>query len=303
MTNPPPTLTRLLRCCLRWLKLGCIGVTLGLALLTGCQSRLIYFPRAYPAGQADKWTAVAHGKVLDFTTAQGRQRAFLQGNRDHPRNLWLVCGGNGSLALDWSAWLSVHAPREDAWLLVDFPGYGECQGAPSPASIRDTFKHVVPLAMQECGWSAAADSSRLRIFGHSLGAAACLIAAADHQIQCGVLLAPFTSTMDMSREVTGLPLGFLVWHRFDNSARLADLAAHGPGRIVVLHGTRDEVIPVAMSRQLAQRFPSLVELREIKDAHHNTLQDTDTSALAHALREAGQAQNPAFNLDPAKTSR
>ena len=207
------TCQRLLRRCLRWLALGCLGLAIALALLTGCQSRLIYFPHTYPAGRTVNWAAEAQGKVIDFTTAQGHQRAFLQGKRDHPRNLWLVCGGNGSLALDWSAWLFVHAPREDAWLLVDFPGYGECQGSPSPATIRDTFNQLVPLAMQEFGWSPAADSSRLRVFGHSLGAAACLIAAADLHIQRGVLLAPFTSTMDMSRRVTGLPLGFLVWQR------------------------------------------------------------------------------------------
>ena len=278
----------LFRHCLRWLALSCLGLAVALALLTGCQSRLIYFPRPYPVDQAGKWATDAQGKVMDFTTVQGHQRAFLQGQRDHPRNLWLVCGGNGSLALDWSAWLFVHAPREDAWLLVDFPGYGDCHGTPSPASIRDTFDHLVPLAMQELGWSPAEKATRLRIFGHSLGAAACLIAAADHHIQRGVLLAPFTSTKDMAREVTGLPLGFLVWHRFDNSARLAELANRGPGRILILHGSQDEVIPVVMSRQLAKRFPSLVELREIDGGHHNSVQETHTTDLAHALREAGQ---------------
>ena len=282
------TCQRLLRRCLRWLALGCLGLAIALALLTGCQSRLIYFPHTYPVGRTVNWAAEAQGKVIDFTTAQGHQRAFLQGKRDHPRNLWLVCGGNGSLALDWSTWLCVHAPREDAWLLVDFPGYGECQGSPSPATIRDTFNQLVPLAMQEFGWSPAADSSRLRVFGHSLGAAACLIAAADLHIQRGVLLAPFTSTMDMSRRVTGLPLGFLVWHRFDNSARLAELANHGPGHFLILHGSSDEVIPVAMSHQLANRFPALIKFQEIADGMHNTIQDTNATDLARALREAGQ---------------
>ncbi|MCX6874349.1 MAG: hypothetical protein NTW21_11170 [Verrucomicrobia bacterium] len=39
-------------------------------------------------------------------------------------------------------------------------------------------------------------------------------------------LALFTGTMDRAREVTGMPLGFLVRHRFDNPARLAALATH-----------------------------------------------------------------------------
>jgi len=94
--------------------------------------------------------------------------------------------------------------------------------------------------------------------------------------------------MDMSRRVTGLPLGFLVWHRFDNSARLAELANHGPGHFLILHGSSDEVIPVAMSHQLANRFPALIKFQEIADGMHNTIQDTNATDLARALREAGQ---------------
>jgi len=269
-------------------RIGALTAMTLLALFTGCQSRLIYFPRTYPAGTAENWARETPGKAIDFTTSQGRQRAFLQGERHHPRNLWLVCAGNGSVALDWSDWLRDHGPREDAWLLVDFPGYGDCHGSPSPATIRESLTTLVPLAMQEVGWSADNDASRLRIFGHSLGAAACLIAAADQHIQRGVLLAPFTSTMDMTRAITGLPLGFLVWHRFDNSARLADLARHGPAHIIILHGVEDEVIPIAMSRQLAKRHPALVELREIQNASHNTVQEDHPEALALALRDAGQ---------------
>ena len=190
------------------------------------------------------------------------------------------------MALDWSEWLELHAPKQDAWLLVDFPGYGDCEGSPSPSRIRETFSTGVPLAFQEVGWPAKPDPNRLRFFGHSLGGAACLVAANEFAIQSGVLIAPFTSTMDMSRKVTGLPLGFLVWHRFDNSARLADLAARGPGEVIILHGTDDEVIPVAMSRTLADEQKEVVRLREIPGGRHNTIQERNAAAVSAALNEA-----------------
>lgn len=101
---------------------------LPLAFIVSCQSRLIYFPRPYGAGVTAGWQRQSAGKTVDFQTSQGRQRAFLQGNLSSPRNLWIVCGGNGTVALDWSEWLARHAPRQDAWLLVDFPGYGDCEG-------------------------------------------------------------------------------------------------------------------------------------------------------------------------------
>jgi pimeloyl-ACP methyl ester carboxylesterase len=261
--------------------------TLPVILLVACQSKLIYHPRPYGPGTTEEWQRNTSGKFIDYTTSQGRQRAFLQGNLKSPRDLWIFCGGNGTVALDWSEWLQTHAPSEDAWLLVDFPGYGDCQGSASPGHIRENLQAAVPLALREIGWNEKQSAGRLRFFGHSLGSAACMIAATEFGIQRGVLISPFTSTMDMSRVRTGLPLGPLVWHRFDNSARLAELAARGQGQVIIFHGTDDESIPVAMSRTLADQRKDVVRLIEIPGGRHNTLQETNAEEIANALREIG----------------
>lgn len=277
---------RVLRCVPRWLGWLTVVLVLPLLMLGACQSRLIYFPRPYANGAVTRWQAHTAGIPIDYSTRQGHQRAFLQGNRHQPRNLWVVCGGNGSLALDWSDWLTAHAPRADAWLLVDFPGYGDCKGNPSPESIRESLAKVLPLAWQATGNRGATDPERLRFFGHSLGSAACLLAASDAGIHRGVLLAPFTSTMDMCHRITGLPLGFLVWHRFDNRARLAELDARQAAAVTIVHGSDDEVIPYSMSRSLADSFPRSVRLIGIPGGHHNSLQETHPETLAKALEDA-----------------
>jgi uncharacterized protein len=259
-------------------------------LLLVFQSKLIYFPRPYSPGTVAEWQRKTGGQLVTFQTSQGEQRSFLQGNLKSPRNLWIFCGGNGSLSLDWSEWLENYAPKEDAWLLVDFPGYGDCEGSPTPDRIRENFKTVVPLAAQAVGLPGNLDPSRLRIFGHSLGSAATLIAASEFGIQRGVLLTPFTSTMEMCQVRLGLPLGFLVRHRFDNSSRLAELASRGPGKIIIFHGSDDESIPVAMSRNLAAQQKQIVRLIEIPGGRHNTLQETHTSEIVQALVETGESR-------------
>ena len=259
-----------------------------LIFLAGCQSKLLYYPRPYSLGATAEWQQRTSGKKLEFTTTQGKQRAFLQGNLKSPRNLWIFCAGNGTLALEWSEWIQQHAPPEDAWLLIDYPGYGDCKGSPTPARIRENLKNAVRLAIHEIGWTAPPDPKRLRFFGHSLGSAACLIAASEFKIQRGVLISPFTSTMEMSQALTGLPLGFLVWHRFDNSARLAELEARGPGQVIILHGSDDEVIPVEMSRSLAAQHPAVVRLIDIPGGRHNTIQDEQKNEVTAALREIGK---------------
>lgn len=264
-----------------------IIVCIPLLFLAGCQSKLIYLPRPYAADATAEWQKRTNGKTVEFQTSQGKQRAFLQGNLKSARNLWVFCGGNGTLALDWSEWLEKNAPREDAWLLVDFPGYGDCQGAPTPGRIRDSMDKVIPLACRELGWPEHPDPKRLRFFGHSLGSAACLIGASEFKIQRGVLIAPFTSTMDMTRQVIGVPLGFLVWHRFNNSTRLDELANRGPGKVIIFHGTTDEVIPVEMSRTLSAQQKGIVRLHEIPGGRHNDIQEKHADAIAAALRDIG----------------
>ena len=114
-----------------------------------------------------------------------------------------------------------------------------------------------------------------------------MIAASEFGIQRGVLLAPFTSTPDMAERIIGLPVGFLVVHRYDNSARLAELRARGPGRVEIIHGTDDEVIPVDMGRILAASIPGTGKLTEIPGGKHNDIQENHEAILASALREAG----------------
>jgi len=258
------------------------------AFIAGCQSKLLYYPRPYAAGVTDEWRTRTKGMAIDFSTSQGSQRAFLQGNLEQPRNLWIVCGGNATLALDWADWIEEHAPRQDAWLLVDFPGYGDCEGKPNPARIRESMRAAIPLAADAVGMSPSPDPSRLRFFGHSLGAAAVLIGASEFGMQRGVLLSPFTSTMEMSRRLTGVPLDFLVTHRYDNQARLAELAARGPGRVIILHGTRDEVIPFAMSEKLAAERKDSVRLVPLPDGRHNDIPYLHAEPLAAALDESGR---------------
>jgi pimeloyl-ACP methyl ester carboxylesterase len=268
--------------------LAAATVAIALLLISCVQSRFIYFPRPYAAGVAATWEQSKKGRFIEHKTSQGKQRAYLQGNLTAPRNLWIVCGGNATLALEWSQWLQDHCPRQDAWLLIDYPGYGDCEGTPSPAHIRESIKAAIPIASKELGWSDQPSPERLRFFGHSLGAAAALMAASEFGIQRGVLLTPFTSTMDMSRAMTGLPIGFLIRHRFDNGARLKELAQRGPGEVIIFHGTTDEAIPVEMSRQLAAERKDVVKFTEIPNGRHNTLQDTNLEEIVQALEEIGR---------------
>lgn len=265
-----------------------VTLVAGLGILSACQSRLIYFPNPY---QPDQTTAFLEqgGERLDFTTSQGRQTAWLHlpPKGLPPERIWFVTAGNGSIALDLAMLPGLAGLGQDAFVFVDYPGYGACEGKPHPKAIQESLKALGPVVVSRLKVSPEILTERGIVFGHSLGAAVALMAAEEYGIRRAVLLSPFTSTMDMTKTMFGVSLGFLVTHRFDNEATLAKLVERG-GEASILHGTDDEVIPVQMGRQLAEGSKGKASLTELPGVQHNTILREAAPAVAAAMSAARQ---------------
>ena len=262
----------------------------GMGLLAVFQSRFLYFPNTY----APEHTAAfleSGGERLEFTTSQGSQTAWLRRPAQDavPGRVWIVTAGNGSIALDFDRLPEQSGMLQDAFVFIDYPGYGLCQGKPHPSTIKESLQALGPLISERCKLAPGGLAAKGIVWGHSLGAAVALMAAEEYGIRSAVLLSPFTSTMDMTKTVFGVPLGFIVTHRFDNEPNLAGLIKR-QGKAWILHGSADEVIPVRMGKQLADSGGAAVHFQEIPGARHNTL-------MREALRPIVQAMESARRLE------
>jgi uncharacterized protein len=264
---------RLLRAC-------SIALLFLVGFLTCCQSKLIYLPRGY----SQELLRNANARELSYKTQQGLQTAWIHPAKSEGRGLvWLVFGGNGTVALDWLDYFDKPPLSEDTFILFDYPGYGQCEGHPSPASIRESVQKLLPALAMELKTTEGELRPRLRVFGHSLGCAAGLIAMEEHAIQRAVLLAPFTTMKDMARIVLGWPWCEILHHRFDNIATLERLQKREGVRILMRHGTQDEVIPVEMGRTLGKKFSNFVEYADITGGRHNDILNTDRTEIHSAM--------------------
>lgn len=269
MNNPPPVRRRSLL--YRLSRAVVVGVVLGLGGLTACQQKLIYMPAKYPP-ETLRFFGKHGGIALEFTTGQGKQTAWLSPAKEGhpPERVWIVCAGNADLSLNYAELQAEGGFEDDAFVFFDYPGYGECAGSPNPDRIRESLKALGPLITGRCGLPAGALAERGIVFGHSLGAAAGLIAAEEYGIRRAVLLSPFTSLMEMTKVVLHANLGFLVRHRFDNHKTLAGLMARG-GHAWIFHGDEDRIIPMHMSQELAAESGSGVTFQTVKGAGHNDM--------------------------------
>jgi pimeloyl-ACP methyl ester carboxylesterase len=300
MMRPHPLLWSVLRVSLTALAGFLVLIV---ALLLGCQRRLIYFPRRYAPDEL----RLARGALIEvpYTTAAGRQTAFYvppreggddpgsarggdvkrEGVGERPDRLWVVFGGNAAQALSWLDFVEAYPDKRTAFLLVDYPGYGVNAGRPTRASIVESGVAALAAARGQFKFDAATSPSvSLGLLGHSIGAAAALELAVRDRPDRIVLVSPFTSMMAMARRSVGWPLCRLLFDRFDNEARLAELAARSPRpAVVILHGTADDIVPRRMGEALAAAYPGWIVFHPVLGGDHNWIIDAHRDAIFRVM--------------------
>lgn len=263
-----------------------IGMGGFVSLLTLMQEKLIYHPREYTSSYQPYLDKV---QPLVYSTSQGRQTAYLwppsTAMTTPTSRLWLLFGGNATLALDWFVILEELARPGEQFLLIDYPSYGPCEGKPNPASILESSQAAYNKALEVGKLNQG--SLILGTLGHSLGAAAAAQFAAQQPAKALIMLSPFTSILDMACRMVGKPLCYLVKHRFDNVARLDEiLSAPHPPQVVLMHGNLDYVVPVQMSREMAERFGPQVTYHELDDVDHADIIQVALKRIRQAMDEA-----------------
>lgn len=260
-----------------WIKrLGRYGIIIaagwgGLSLLA---RRSIFHPMRYPEGwwqfqsrigAEDAWITTSDGIKLHgwFAAPPDAKLAtlFLHGN-----------AGNVTHRV-----LAILAIREagSAVLVLDYRGFGKSEGSPSESGV--TLDAEAALAwLQQRGFP----PERIVLHGESLGTAVAVDLATRTRCAGLVLEAPFTSASAVAGAVIPV-LGRTLISGFDSLSRIRRV--HAP--LLVIHGTRDEIIPFEMGQQLFAAANEPKHFYAVEGAGHNDITDTAGPAYATRLKE------------------
>lgn len=210
-------------------------------LLTGCLQRaLLYFPSDRLPTPAE--IGATDYQVVQLTTVDGLVlTAWYAPARDGRATIVYLHGNAGNIAGRVPKLRPFRAAGYGV-LLVGYRGYGGNPGTPSEAGL---------LADGAAGLAFLADagvaSDEMVLFGESLGAAMAVQLAADRQVAALILEAPFTSIIDAgSYHYPFLPVETLAEDRFESIRHIAKVTAP----VLIVHGERDRVVPVAQGRRL-----------------------------------------------------
>jgi pimeloyl-ACP methyl ester carboxylesterase len=226
---------------------------------------------------------------IEFATVAGKQTAFYlpRGNGARlPKRVWVAFCGNGSLALDWTGAIARDRQPGDAFLLIDYPGYGKSEGYATIATTRAAADNAVKELAARLLVAEEDIESRLNVIGHSWGSAVALDFATHHPVQRIVLVSVFTTLREEAAMMVGRMLSYLLIENYDNRAALRELAKQSlPPKIDIFHGTNDEVIPFRMGRELAEEFPALIKFHPVEGADHINVLNKASGEILAAMNE------------------
>jgi pimeloyl-ACP methyl ester carboxylesterase len=174
----------------------------------------------------------------------------------------IIAHGNGDLIDRWVSSVTGLRQMGIGILLVEYPGYGRSQGAPTFHSIRETFL----LAYDTIIRHPRVDPQRIILMGHSIGGGAVSALAAERPSSAMILLSTFTSVAALAGE-QWLP-GFAVLDTFDTLA----VVRNYPHPILVVHGKHDRTIsyPHGVALHAAAKQGELISL---ECGHNNCIED------------------------------
>ncbi len=247
---------------LRFVIYACAGYALFTGVLFLAQRRMMYFPDS--SAPSPELAGVPEMGPVSLKTADGLELLawYRPAARAGAPTLVFLHGNAGNIG--HRGWIV--RPFLDAGLgvlLVSWRGYGGNPGSPT----EEGLYHDARAAL---GFLAAAgvESSRIVLYGESLGSGPAVQVATEWRVGAVVLLSPFTSAADVAqRHYWYIPARYLVLDRFELLKQINRIGAP----LFIVHGERDHIVPVDMGKALFAAAAEPKDARFIAQAGHNDL--------------------------------
>ncbi|NQZ01148.1 MAG: alpha/beta hydrolase [Bdellovibrionales bacterium] len=184
----------------------------------------------------------------------------------NPRATILYFHGNAGALDGWGFIAAQLAQTTNCRVLIwDFPGFGKSDGGvpQSAAQTQRIGNDLLYLIEQKF------PAQPIVLFGRSIGSGMASQLAGSKAVQGLILETPYLSTVRLAKEMMPWAPSALLKLKLNNT----NLKDKGPDKILILHGTRDAVIPYHHSKELATLLGKKSQLITIEGGGHNNLLD------------------------------
>jgi len=263
------------------LKWSLIVIVVGygaiVALAYFAQRSLMYFPdrpRTAPAA-----AGLPQAEEIELATSDGERVIVWHVAPRGERPVVLYFHGNGG-SLAWRADRFRRIVADGTGLVaLSYRGYAGSTGRPSEAGLLQDAQAAYAFA------TAHYAAERLVVYGESLGTGVAVALAAEHKVAKVILEAPFTSAVDVGAAAYPfLPVRLLMHDTFRSDERIGKVTVP----VLVIHGARDNVVPVAYGERLFALIKAPKKFVRLPEGHHS---DLDSYGAPAAVRDFLAAQS------------
>lgn len=242
-----------------------------LVLLWFGQERLIFQPEPLPAGAPLARDRDVHER---FVEVDGARLSVLELRLPDPKGVVFFLHGNAGNLASWFVNADFYRRAGFDLVMLDYRGYGKSSGriqseAQLHADVRAVWHEVAPRYA----------GRRVVVYGRSLGTALAASLAAELQPDLTLLVSPYESMAALARQHYPWAPAALLRYPLRTDEPLARIRTP----VLLLHGERDELIPLAHSQALQALAPR-ARLHVVPGGGHNDLQGFES--YLGAVREA-----------------
>ena len=185
------------------------------------------------------------------------------GGRNESLGHLLVCHGNAGNVGDRVLHAALLTAGGFDVLLFDYRGYGQSSGRPSEEGTYRDARAALRCLLEQPG----VDPARVFYLGESLGGSIALDLALEHPPAGLVLLSAFTGVRELARLHYPFIPTSLVPDAYPTVRRIPELRVP----LLVLHGDRDEIVPLSQGRALFEAAPEPKHMHVFTGLGHNDL--------------------------------
>jgi len=231
-------------------------------LTRGALGALLYFP-SHKILETSADAGLAFDE-LDLATDDGERLHgwWIAGQQPSLGHL-LFCHGNAGNIGDRVANAALLAAAGFDVLLFDYRGYGHSTGRPDEQGTYRDARAALAALVERPG----VDFDRVFYLGESLGGAVALALAIECQPRGLILQSTFTSIRDAARAHYPFIPTALVPDAYPSLRLISSLRAP----LLVLHGDRDDIVPLAHGRALFEAASEPKRIRVFAGLGHNDL--------------------------------
>lgn len=238
-------------------------LVLGYLLLWSFGDRLFYYPTRRDHGAAAELEAQPKDVWLQAPDGPRLHAWWLAPFGKH-RGTVVYCHGNAAnvtLHARYTEWM---CKRGYAVLIFDYRGYGRSEGRPTREGTVTDALAAIDHALQK-------DPGRTIVFGHSLGGAIAIAAAAQRpQVRAVVAESTFPRYRAIAAASAPMLRAFVPLFISDGQDA-ADYLPKLAGRpLLVIHGEDDHIVPVQLGKDLFEAASEPKQLWLVPGARHYT---------------------------------